>query len=151
MMQGKVYEEKTVFLRMLSSTINLPYDHQRYDCYGGENDKCLCLFTHIWKIVVKQRYTSLHFLANNAEVTRYLSCFGMTSCAKDPFPQPRTQVRYCGAEFHSEPPKESLHGLTNRLQLNTNQRISYYVCRGKPLIIFKPGVRRPQAGTCLVS
>ena len=33
------------------------------------------------------------------------------------FPQPQTQVGYCGAEFHSEPPKDALHGLTNRLQL----------------------------------
>ena len=122
---------------MLLSTINLPYDHRRYDCYGGENDKCLCLFTHIWKIVVKQRCTSLHCSANNAEVTRYLSCFAMTSCAEDPFPKPGTQVGYCGAEFHSEPPKQSLHSLTNlnRLQLATNQRISYYECCGKLLII----------------
>ena len=28
-----------------------------------------------------------------------------------------------------------LHGFTNRLQLDTNQRISFYECRGKPLII----------------
>jgi len=27
------------------------------------------------------------------------------------------------------------HGLINRLQLDTNQRISFYECRGKPLII----------------
>ena len=135
MMKGKIYEGKTVFLQMLSSAVNLPYDHQRYDCYGGENDKCLCLFTHIWKVVVKQRCTSLHCPANNAEVTKYLSSFAMESCTEDLFPQPGNQVGYCGAEFHSEPPKDSLHGLTNRLQLDTNQRISFYECRGKPLII----------------
>ena len=135
MMKGKVYEGKTVFLHMLKSAVNLLYDHQRYDCYGGENDKCLCLFTHIWKVVVKQRCTSLHCPANNTEVTKYLSSFSMASCTEDLFPQPGTQVGYCGAEFHSEPPKESLHGLTNRLQLDTDQRISFYECRGKPLII----------------
>jgi len=86
---------------MLSSTVNLPYDHQRYDSYGGENDKCLCLFTHVWKIVVKQRCTSLHCPANNAEVTKYLSSFAMASYTEDQFPQPGTQVGYCGAEFHS--------------------------------------------------
>ena len=59
----------------------------------------------------------------------------MASCTEDVFPQPGTQVGYCGAEFHSEPPKESLHGLTNQLQLDTNQRISFYECCGKPLII----------------
>ena len=112
MMKEKVYEGKTVLLQMLLSTINLPYDHRRYDCYGGENDKCLCLFTHIiMKIVVKQRCTSLHCPANNAEVTRYLSCLAMTSCAEDPFPKPGTQVGYCGAEFHSEPPKQSFMAL----------------------------------------
>ena len=31
--------------------------------------------------------------------------------------------------------QESLHRLTNWLQLDTNQRISFYECRGKPLII----------------
>ena len=126
MMKGKVCEGKTVLLRTLSSAVNLPYDHQRYDCYGGRNDKCLCLFTHIWKTVVRQRCTSLHCPANNAEVTKYLSSFAMVSCTEDLFPQPGTQpVGYCGAEFHNEPPIESLHGLTNRLQLDTNQRISF--------------------------
>ena len=123
MMKGKVYEGKTVFLHTLSSAVNPPYDHQRYDCYGGRNDKCLCLFTHIWKTVVRQRCTSLHCPANNAEVPKYLSSFAMVSCTEDLFPQPRTQpVGYCGAEFHSEPPIELLHG---RLQLDTNQRISF--------------------------
>ena len=122
MMKGKIYEGKIVFLCMLCSAVNLPFDHQRYDCYGGENNKCLCLFTHIWKVVVKQRCMSFHSLANNAEVTKYLSSFAMESCTEDLFPQPGTQVGYCGAEFHSEPPKDSLHGLTNRLQLDTNQR-----------------------------
>ena len=65
----------------------------------------------------------------------YDSSFAMESCTEDLFPQPGNQVGYCGAEFHSEPPKDSLHGLTNRLQLDTNQRISFYECRGKPLII----------------
>ena len=51
------------------------------------------------------------------------------------FPEAETQVGYCGAEFHSEPPKESSHGLTNRLQVDTNKRIAFYECRGKPTII----------------
>ena len=45
------------------------------------------------------------------------------------------QVGYCRAEFHSKPPKESSYGLTNRLQVDTNKRIAFYECRGKPTII----------------
>ena len=80
MIRGKIYEGKTVFLNMLQSAVNLAYDHGKYDCYGGENDKCLCLFTHIWKIVVKQRCTSVHCPVNNREVTEYLSSFLLASC-----------------------------------------------------------------------
>ena len=87
-------------------------------------------------IVVRQRCTSLHCPANNAEVTKYLSSVAMVSCTEDLFPQPGTQVGYCGAEFPSETTKkELLHGLTNQLQLDTNQRISFYKYCGKPLII----------------
>ena len=85
--------------------------------------------------MVKQRRMSLHCPANNAEVTKYLSSFAMESCTEDMFPQPGTEVGYCGLEFHSEPPEDSLHGLTNWLQLDTNQRTSFYECRGKPSII----------------
>ena len=124
-------EGKTVFLHMLTSAVNLPYDHQRYDCYEVKMTNAFVC----WKVVVKQSCTSLHCPANNTEVTKYLSSFLMASYTEDLFPQPGTQVGYCRAEFHSEPPKESLHGLTNRLQLDTDQRISFYECRGKPLII----------------
>ena len=32
MIKGKIYEGKTVFLNMLQSTVNLAYDHGKYDC-----------------------------------------------------------------------------------------------------------------------
>ena len=123
---------------MLESTVNLEYNHCKYDCYGGENNRCLCLFPHIWKIAVKQKYTSVHCLVNGKDITKYLSSFSFSSCAEnlnEAFPKPQTQVGYCGAKFHSEPPKDALHGLTNRLHLDTNKRIAFYECRGKPTII----------------
>ena len=138
MIRGKIYEGKTMFLNMLLSTVNLAYNDHKYDCYGGENNRCLCLFTHIWKIAVKQRCTSIHCPVINKEVTKYLSSFSFSSCTEnlnEVFPKPQTQVGYCEAEFQSEPPKDALHGLTNRLQLDTNKRIAFYECRGKPTII----------------
>ena len=138
MIRGKIYEGKTMFLKMLESTVNLEYNHRKYDCYGGENNRCLCLFTHIWKIAVKQKCMSVHCPVNGKDITKYLSSFSFSSCAEnlnEVFPNPQTQVGYCGAEFHSEPPKDALHGLTNRLQLDTNKRIAFYECRGKSTII----------------
>ena len=75
MIRGKIYEGKTVFLNMLQSAVNLAYDHCKYDCYGGENDKCLCIFIHILKVVVKQRCTSIHCPVNNKESAKYFSSF----------------------------------------------------------------------------
>ena len=96
MIRGKIYEGKTVFLNMLQYTVNLVYDHRKYDSYEGKNNRCLCLFTHIWKIAVKQRCTSVHCPMNNKEVNEYLSTFSFSSCREnlnEVFPKPETQVR----------------------------------------------------------
>jgi len=44
-------------------------------------------------------------------------------------------VGYCGAEFHCQPPKESPHALTDRLDLAGETRENFYECRGMPQII----------------
>ena len=54
MLKGKVSEGKTLFLHLLQSSLNLTINGSKYNYFGGENDRCLCLFTHIWKLIVKQ-------------------------------------------------------------------------------------------------
>ena len=75
MIRREIYESKTMFLNMLLSTVNLAYNDHKYDCYGGENNRCLCIFTQIWKIAVKQRCMSIHCPVINKEVTKYLPAF----------------------------------------------------------------------------
>ena len=62
-----LYGRKVTFLHLLQSSLNLSLDKSKYDCFGGENNRCLCLFTHIWKFAIKQR----KFCPNrNKEVTK---------------------------------------------------------------------------------
>jgi len=136
--QGKLHEGKTLFLRFLQSRLNLPREKLKYDCFGGENNRCLCLFTQIWKLVIKVKCTSRFCPNKNREVTKYPSTFSFTSTLDnldEIFPLTGGMVGYCGAEFHCQPPKESPHALTDRLDLAGKTREKFYECRGMPQII----------------
>ena len=41
---------------------------------------------------------------------------------------------YCGAEFHCDPPKNSLHAMTDRLDSTGAKRERFFECRGVPQI-----------------
>ena len=110
----------------------------KYDCFGGENNRCLCLFTHIWKLVIKLKCTSEHCPNHNTEVTKYPSTFSFSSGLdnfNEIFPIAGDMVGYCGAEFHCQPPNESLHAVTDRLNLTGRNKETFYECRGVPQVM----------------
>jgi len=69
--EGKLQEGKKVFLHLLKSRLNLSRQNSKYDYFHGENYRCLCLSTHIWKLVIKIKCTSKYCPNQNAEVTKY--------------------------------------------------------------------------------
>jgi len=77
--EGKFLEGKTIFLHLLQSRLNLFKKDSKYDCFGGENDRCLCLLTHIWKLAIKMKCTSKYCPNQNTEVTKYPTTFSFTS------------------------------------------------------------------------
>ena len=119
-------------MKKKSSTTDVPKDN------SGKGDDRFCRFEY-WGIGPYFQSKDVRLYIVRLIMLKSPNIFqalqSMESCTEDLFPQPGTQVGYCGAEFYSEPPKDSLHGLTNRLQLDTNQRISFYERRGKQLII----------------
>ena len=141
MNKGKLDEGKTLFLHLLQSRLNLTISQEnnlKYDCFGGENNRCLCLFTHIWKLVIKLKCTSEHCPNHNTEVTKYPSTFSFSSGLdnfNEIFPIAGDMVGYYGAEFHCQPPNESLHAVTDRLNLTGRNRETFYECRGVPQVM----------------
>ena len=135
MLAGKIYEGKTLILNFVKSALNLNFIG-KYDCHGGEHNKFLCLLTHISKVVISQKCTSKYCPSKNEEVTRYTSTFSFSnSSAIDEqldflFPNTGTMHGYCGANFHSDPPKNSPHALNDRLVLDGSGRETFYECRG---------------------
>ena len=125
MLKGKVSDGKTLFLHLLQSSFNLTINGSKYDCFGGENDKCLCLFTHIWKLIVKQKCTSEYCPNQNKEITKYPSTFSFHTKLdnlQQLFPEPGDTVGYCGAEFQCQPPKDSIHAITDHLDLTGRRK-----------------------------
>ena len=51
------------------------------------------------------------------------------------FPEPGDTVGYCGAEFQCQPSKNSIHAITDHLDLTGRRRESFFECRGVPQII----------------
>ena len=108
MLAGKMSEGKTTILSFVKSKLNLNYNGIKYDCYGGEYDKFLCLLKHIWKFIIYQKCTSPHCPYPD-EVARCISShsFSSTESASLPeqldclFPKPGHISGYCGAKFKS--------------------------------------------------
>ena len=79
MLQGKINEGKRVILSFVSSCINLPLLGQQYNFHGTEYNMFLCLFSHVWKIIIRQRCISPHCPGNNQEVVRHSAAFTFTT------------------------------------------------------------------------
>ena len=130
MKQGKLQGEGggTLFLHLLQSRLNLDRENSKYDCFSSENSRYLRLFTHIWKLVIKLKCTSKYCPNQNAEVIKCPSTFSFNSQLdnlNEVFPTTGDMVGYCGTEFHCQPPKESPHAITDRLNLSGGARETF--------------------------
>ena len=144
MLEGKMFEGRTLILDLIASKLNFERVGEKCNCYGGEYSNLLCLFTHIFKLVVVQKCTSQFCPRKGKEVTRYISSFSFSSqestsipfCnqLRSLFPIPGDMVGgYCGAEFDYTPPPESAHALNERLC--DDGRELYFECRNTPQIL----------------
>ena len=123
--QGKLCEGKTLFLHMAQRYLNLSRTNMKYDCFGGENNKCLCLFTHVWKLVIKAKCTSRFCPSHTKEVTKHPSTFSFAPTLDnldELFPTVGSMVGYCGAEFHFQPQKGAPYAITDRLDITGKKK-----------------------------
>lgn len=143
MLTGKLCEGKTLILKFAQSKLNLELIGKYVNCHGNEHAKFLCLLVHISRMVIHQKCTSQYCPNNNEEVIRHISTFSfspVTNCSSflqqldAMFPTSGTAHGYCGAQFHADPPKESLHALNDRLYVDGSREM-FYECRGAPTIL----------------
>ena len=144
MLRGETEEGKSIILKFVQSKINLPITGGKYDFVGNETNRFLCLLTHIFRLIVSQKFNTLHCPTAGNSITKYRSSFSFTSESyhkqlHSHFPMPGDYINsYCGYEFCEEPPPDSEIYLNNRITLDENGdkiQQNYYVCSGTPAIV----------------
>jgi len=80
MQKGSVKEGKSLILRAVQARLNFQYSNGKYDCYGSEHSSLLCLFSHVWKLTVKQKCMSPHCPQKNKPTIRCQTSFHFASC-----------------------------------------------------------------------
>lgn len=141
MLKGNLPTGKAMLLHYICSELCVPQIKGKFDLYGGEYSRCLCLFSDIWKLSIHYVCTSPHCPDGNKPVRRIPSTFSFSMNAlpfqsqmDEQFPSQGSNHGYCGAMFNGPPPKNSLNALNDRLDTDTNKRSSFYECRGIPRI-----------------
>ena len=108
MKKGSINEGKSLILKMAHTKLNYGRTgNKKLDCYGNEYSAFLCLFSHIWKMQVKQQCTLPHCPSNNIVTERYQTTFSLPSSLSGNFKDINTIfpllgdiIGYCGSEFH---------------------------------------------------
>ena len=138
MKKGSINEGKSLILKMAHTKLNYGRTgNKKLDCYGNEYSAFLCLFSHIWKMQVKQQCTSPHCPSNNIVTERYQTTFSLPSSLSGNFkdintifPLPGDIIGYCSSEFNKSPPKEAPHAVTDRIDVISKKRSQFFECRG---------------------
>ena len=139
MSNGALEKGKTLILEYFHLWLNIEpsLDSNKHDFFGDEHSRCLCLFSHVWKLSLQSQCISPHCPANNQVTIRCPSTYSFSSATESfqeqvnrQFPKVGDTYGYCGAEFRSDPPASAPYSINDRLNVDEDGRTSFYECRG---------------------
>ena len=142
MLTGDIHKGKTTILDFIHSKLTLKRTGKKFDCFGSENSMCLQFFHHVWKLAISNKCNSSHCPSPKSErcVVEFTlhptsKCdISIAGQIKHIFPISGHFYGYCGAAFPHEPPSNAPHAESDREDVTTNKRSTFYECRGTPIV-----------------